>query len=194
MNRDVTVVISTIPKRRNLLNRALESVYNQTVLPAAISIAIDTNRDGGAVTRSRAMSAVQTTWLAHLDDDDEFKPNHLERCLEHAEYSGADIIVPWFQVIGGTDPFPHNRGLVPNAEGKIRNKDGLFPVFGICCLVKTEAAKSLDFVPWKDRPQGYDHPYWLSLEENGYRVEMIPDITWLWHHDSGNTSGRSDKW
>lgn len=75
MKPAITVAIPTIPPRRALLRRALRSVQDQTMPAAAISVAVDLDRQGAWVTRQRALNAVQTPWVAFLDDDDEFLPD-----------------------------------------------------------------------------------------------------------------------
>src|SRR3546814_16209717 len=48
-------------------------------------------------------------WIAFLDDDDEFLPDHLRKLVEHAEATDADVVYPWFELNVG--------GRVDNAKG-----------------------------------------------------------------------------
>ncbi len=190
MNRDVSVVIATIPPRAGMLQRALASVAAQTHTPDHIAIEVDHTRTGDGPTRTRAMAAVRTTWIAFLDDDDELLPEHLQTCLDAAEDTGADVVVPWFAVIGGTDPIPNNRGLQPDPDGRLRNAEGQFPSFGVTNLVRTEVAQAHAFgLGVHD-----DYRFWCDLDEAGACIRMVPEITWLYHHDSANTSGEPDRW
>lgn len=91
----ITVVIPSIPTRKRLLRRALDSVIHQTMPAAAVSVAVDLNREGAAKTRQRAFDAVQTRWTAFLDDDDELLPNHLGTLLSAAENQGGSPSYLW---------------------------------------------------------------------------------------------------
>jgi glycosyltransferase involved in cell wall biosynthesis len=93
---DVTVCIPTIPPRHVMLAQAVQSVALQTLPPAAISIAVDTDRRGAWHTRQRAVDAVTTDWIAFLDDDDLFKPQHLQRLRECADETGASYIYSYW--------------------------------------------------------------------------------------------------
>jgi glycosyltransferase involved in cell wall biosynthesis len=62
-----------------------------TAPPRAIVIEIDHDRTGSAATRNRALAKVDTEWVAFLDDDEEFLPQHLERVTAGQRQSGADV-------------------------------------------------------------------------------------------------------
>jgi hypothetical protein len=94
----ITVVIPSIPPRRSLLRRAVTSVLAQTMPAAALSVVVDSDRLGAAVTRQRALDAVNTRWVAFLDDDDEMKPNHLEALFSAAVDYDALYLWSRFQV------------------------------------------------------------------------------------------------
>jgi len=167
-----------------MLARAIESVLSQTVPAAALSVAVDLGRQGAAMTRQQALDAVSTEWTAFLDDDDELLPQHLERLLACAEQTGADYVYPWFDVVGGTDPFPQHEG---------RPFDPARPVATtITVLVRTELAKRVGFS--NSGPWGEDHQFTLGCIQAGARIVHLPERTWRWHHHSKNTSGCPDRW
>src|SRR6185369_13856147 len=95
----ITVVIPTHPGREALLDRAVASVQAQS-LAAIVEIEFDRVRTGAAATRNRALDRVATDWVAFLDSDDEFKPNHLRACARNAALTGADLVYPWFDCDG----------------------------------------------------------------------------------------------
>jgi glycosyltransferase involved in cell wall biosynthesis len=99
---DVSVIIATQPERAWMLERALESIDRQTVPPAHVIVEVDHGKQGAAKTRNSALERVTTPWVAILDDDDWFHPNHLETLCVGANSSGADLI--------GTYPEPHPPG------------------------------------------------------------------------------------
>ena len=188
MNTGITVVMASIPPRGVLRNAALSSVAAQTLQPAAVSLAIDVDKQGAAATRDRALQAAQTPWVAFLDDDDAFMPQHLEHVYAHAMETDADFVYSWFQVIGGTDPFPPGHFLNPfNPEDPIETT--------ITTLVRTDLAKQVGFKAL-DRGQinsGEDRYFTLGCLEAGANIQHLVERTWYWRHHGMNTSGLPTK-
>lgn len=195
MTATIGVAIPTIPPRTRLLRRALISVHFQTRPADAIYIATDEKGEGASYTRNRAWTELHTDRVAFLDDDDEFMPQHLERCEAWMDETGADMVYPWFEVVGGTDPFPENFG---------RPFDPADPVqTTITCLWKREALEAVGGfvdVPAADAPdqkghrRGEDMRAVERLVALGGTVSHLPEITWLWHHHDTNTSGLPERW
>jgi hypothetical protein len=184
----ITVVTPTILDRHVMLNRAMYSVAMQDHPAHAISVAIDVGRVEGAWgTRTRAMEAAQTEWIAFLDDDDTFHTWHLKRCVEAQKESGADIIVPWFEVVGGLDPFPECRGVQVDPDPTAG-----MPAFGITCLVRRSIIvdNGLKFLNREETGVPEDYHFWLSCRAAGAAFHSIPDETWAYYHHGLNTSGR----
>ena len=90
--RDVTVVTPSLPERPALRDRALCSVERQTVQPFDVIVHIDHAREGAHAARNAALANVVTPWVAFLDDDDEFGPDHLETLIDGANRSDADLV------------------------------------------------------------------------------------------------------
>lgn len=186
---DVTIVIPSIPPRTPLLQRALASVATQTVPVAGVSIAYDMEKVGAGPTRTRALhQAHLSEWVAFLDDDDELLPHHLETLLCCAEAAEADVVWPWFQVIGGTDPVPGNRGKQWNSADP--------HTFPITALVRNELAQACDFPEplTNSGCSGEDWAFWMQLDAMGAKFQHVNTVTWWWHHDSGNTAGLPSRW
>jgi len=189
-NPTVGVAIPSIPPRTELLYRALRSVHAQTYPVTHVSIATDHTRQGAASTRQRALDGITTDWVCYLDDDDEFRPFHVEHLVRFAQESGADYVFSWFDVVGGMDPFPQHFGKRFNPTEPHHTT--------ITVMVKTDLAKAVGF---RDPVggdgaggSGEDWDFTLRCINQGAVVEHLPERTWLWHHDSGNTSGRNDRW
>lgn len=189
----MAVAIPTIPPRQHLLRRAVASVHAQTVRPTSIEVALDVDHHGAAATRNRALAAATTKWLAFLDDDDEFLPQHLERCLAHAADTGADLVYPWFEVVEGFDPL--------GWEGRPFNADEMrrYNYVPVTVLVKRELV--LDAGGFQNRTDGLagatweDWHLWLALLDLGATFSHLPERTWRWHMgDVAHTYGRSDRW
>lgn len=191
---DITVVIPTIPGREQLLTRALDSAAAQTLTPAGIVVELDETGTGAAATRNRALAHVATPWVAFLDDDDQLDPEHLLTLARAQVDTGADLIWPWFRVVGGTDPFPANRG---------RQWDPADPhQFPINVLLRRELLTTLGgfqtvpdgaLDPAGNRA-GEDWHLWLALSELGARFHHVDVETWTWNHHAANTSGLPSRW
>jgi len=186
----ITVVIPSIPPRQVLLRSALASVAVQTLAPAAISVAVDVDREGAPATRQRALEAARTEWVAMLDDDDAFKPQHLEKLHRHAMETGADYVYSWFEVIGGADPFPSTHYTEPfDPENPIETT--------VTVLVKRDLAMSIGYKSLDrghDTNTGEDYRMVLEAVKAGANIQHLVDRTWYWRHHSKNTSGLATRW
>lgn len=193
MRPGISLVIPTIPPRQRLLERALASVFKQVLAPAAIHVITDTERAGAAATRQRGLEMVDTELVAFLDDDDELKPRHLQALHELLTQRGADYAFSWFDVVGGRDPFPPVHGT--------RDWDDARPQHTtITVLVRTELAQGVGF-RWPETERvvdgqvtGEDWSFTVGCLAAGAKIVRTPERTWLWHHDSGNTSGLPSRW
>lgn len=191
----ISVVIPTVAPRRAMLREALRSVADQTLAPDAIIIQEDVNREGAAVTRQKGTDRVDTDTVAFLDDDDVLYPQHLERLHATMQETGADLVYGWFDVQGGTDPFPQFEGL-PWDSAVPRQ-------FPVTYLARTEAIRVAG--GWTDgwdpanaenpgtdeygNRAGEDFRLTLRLVANGAKIVHLPERTWGWRHHVGNTSG-----
>jgi len=187
MNTDlVTVVIPTIPPRRELLGQAVVSTLNQTLPPVALSVAVDTQREGVWATRQRALDAVHTPWVAFLDDDDLWYDHHLATLLGLARDHQADFTYSWFD---GNNPFPMHRG---------RQMDPADPHHTtMTVLVRTALAKEVGFRPHADANPEWPGEDWNFIQgcvASGARFAGTSEVTWLYRLWSGNTSGMPTRW
>jgi glycosyltransferase involved in cell wall biosynthesis len=181
----VAVAIPSIPVRPDLLQRAVGSVLRQTYPVRQLSISVDHERLGAAGNRQRALNGVaaDTDWVAFLDDDDAFMPEHIEKLVNFARETGADYVFSWFQVVAGGDPFPQHFGKKYDVTAPHHTT--------ITVMVKTELAQSVGFRP---AGGGEDWDFTLRCIEAGAKIEHLPERTWYWYHDTQNTSGRPDRW
>lgn len=214
MIKDITVCIATIPPRAKLLRRALASVAEQTLQPAAIVVEYDHEHTGAAATKNRALAAVRTPWVAFLDDDDQFLPHHLETLRHYARrfpdnmtdtkrypdvlYSVPDVP----QLPGRRDP--NGRYGMPFNADELRRRSYIQTT----SLVRTDLLKEAGGFQLPDRtmPDGSPCPYddwgaWLALLERGARFLHVPEVTFVWNHwgfgmpgHPGNTSGDPVRW
>lgn len=185
---DVTVVIPSLPTRRKQRQRAVESVATQTHPARAVIVEQDHHKAGAALTRNAALSRVETEWTAFLDDDDYLLPHHLATLCKAAQDTGADVVWPWFRVEGGTDPFPMHRGRQWNPDDP--------HIFPITTLVRTERLREVrGFQPGtRVAPDGRivageDWRLWNALSQAGAVFHHVNEVTWVWVHWGGNSSG-----
>jgi len=197
--KDLTVVITTIPTRRVRLEKALASVKSQTLQPKEIIVQTDTQGLGAPANRDAGLQRVKTPLVAFLDDDDYFYPEHLETLYGAQKDEDADIVYSWFDVEGGTDPFPENFGKPFDPDNPVQTT--------VTTLCKTKTVRDAG---------GYSNTYGLNEEQlatfaqgntvgedfrmvmsalkNGAKIHHVPKKTWAYVHWHGNTSGRPTVW
>lgn len=195
----ITVVIPTIPPRSDLLAQAVDSVRMQTQLPTAVIIEQDLHHEGAGVTRTRALQRVTTPWVAFLDDDDLFMPQHLERLWEHKACTDCDYAYSWFETLpAGGDPFPPTHFTEPWDPAAPRQTT-------VTTLVRRQLAQEVGFLG--DPRETNDgmragEDWWFTLECNRLGViSHLAEKTWYWRHWGfgqrgvpGNTSGLGSRW
>jgi hypothetical protein len=189
---DVTVVIPAHPARlhNGMLDRALASVYKQTLLPQAISVAIDTAGEGAAVNRQRALDGVKTNWIAFLDSDDELLPNHLQALTDVAKALDAVFVYSWFEPVGMADPLGHFG--IPF--------DPLTPHHTtMTVLVRTDVAKEVGFTA-AAAGSPFGNEDWLFIlgvceiaVDRGLKMIHLAERTWRYHGHGLNTCGMPHK-
>lgn len=192
---DITVVVPSIPPRADLLKRALTSIENQIYPAARVVVEYDNNREGAALTRQRGLWRVVTPWVAFLDDDDEFLPQHLSALRACADKYEADFVFSWYRVVGGTDPRPQEFGLPWSPEHPRQTT--------ITTLVNTDLAlkvggfidkgEDIDLTSPDRHYAGEDWRFTRRINEAG-KIVHLPEVTWLWHHHGANTSGLPTRW
>ncbi|MGW0837563.1 glycosyltransferase family 2 protein [Streptomyces prunicolor] len=192
---EITVAIPAHPARvaNGMLDRAVASVRNQLLPAADISIAIDENGDGAAVTRQRALDAVKTKWTAFLDSDDVFYPEHLKILAAGAKIFNASYVFSYYMVhFPDGRPWPQNDPL--GHFGKPFNPAAPHQTT-ITTLVRTELAKAVGFhEPPPDsvvggHRGGEDWHFTIGCVDAGAKIVHIPRRTWCWTHHRGNSSG-----
>jgi len=196
----ITVVVTAIPQRRlNMLPRALTSVAEQWLAPMHIVVSMDLFAHGAAKTRDRGLDMVTTEYVAFLDDDDWFYPQHLHLLRDCLQREDADLVYPWFDVEGGRDPFPPNFEFDP--------WDPLNPhQTTICFLAKTDVLREhggfdADFTDEAEDPgvdaqgnrSGEEFRLVCRINEAGGRIVHLPERTFCWRHHPANSSGLASR-
>ncbi|GAA1281624.1 glycosyltransferase family 2 protein [Saccharothrix xinjiangensis] len=191
---DIGVVIPTHRARiaNGMTQRAIGSVWAQTLPAAELHVPVDPGGGGAWTTRDRGLQAVRAEWTAFLDSDDEFMPHHLETLARCAQETGADYVYSYYQVRNGfgheiaADPLGHF-GRVFDPADPIQTT--------ITTLVRTELAQEAGFhAPPADarvggQRYGEDYQFTLACVALGAQVVHVPQRTWWWNHHGRNTSG-----
>ena len=181
----ITVCIPTHPARfaSGLLKRALDSVLTQTLKPERILILNDAAREGVGVIRQRLLDDVRTEWVAWIDSDDEWMPEHLEKLMRVAEETDSVYVFSWMH---GADPLGHF-GLPFNPCTPHHTTMNV--------LVRTDIAKEVGFQPNQHGP--FANEDWGFITgvaklacERGLKMTHLAERTWTYHVGHGNTSGQ----
>lgn len=182
----ITVCIAAHPARlrSGLLARATASVYAQTQGPEAVLIVVDSERKGAGWTRRTLLSLVDTEWIAWLDSDDEWLPEHLEKLHRVAVETDSVFVFSWFHAL--VDPLGHF-GLPFNPCTPHHTTMGV--------LVRTDIAREVGF---PDNAAGpFANEDWAFITgvsklacERGLRMTHLAERTWHYHMGHGNSSGQ----
>jgi glycosyltransferase involved in cell wall biosynthesis len=198
VNHDITVCLASIPPRAEMLARALKSVAEQTLQPAAIVVEYDHEHTGAAATKNRALAKVTTPRVAFLDDDDWFLPHHLEALSKHMDEADADLVysVP---IIPQNPTYTRTYGhwWRPFDEAILRRESFIQTTV----LARTELVRRRGFYC----PPGSIYDDWglcLGVLDHGGKISHLQAETFTWEHwqvngtatNPGNTSGQAHRW
>lgn len=174
-----------------MVDRAVASVWAQTLQPVELHVVVDRHGGGAWVTRDRGLQAVRAEWVAFLDSDDVWMPDHLES-LAGPTREGADYVYSYYQVRDAhgqdhpADPLGHFGETFDPAD----------PIqTTITTLVRTELAQKVGFhAPPIDatvggQRYGEDFQFTLDCVAQGAAIVHVPRRTWWWYHHGRNTSG-----
>lgn len=179
------------------LQRALSTVLCQTLKPAAVIVEWDHQRTGAAATKNRALEKVATEYVAFLDDDDEFLPEHLDTLRAYADSTDADVVYSIPRVPGTNFVSTESQYGKPFNAEVLRQRSFIQTT----SLVRAELFKKAGGF---QTPPGSDYDdwgAWLALLDLGAKFVHVPEVTFIWNHYGvgrpgilGNTSGRPDRW
>jgi hypothetical protein len=187
----ISVAIATIPPRANLLSRALASVTAQTLAPTAVIVEWDHNRTGAGPTKNRAIEKVTTEWLAMLDDDDAFLPDHLEKLYRCAMETGADVVypIPRWEIPDGYSANTLRFGLPFDPE-ELRRR----PYIPNTVLVRTELVCQVGGFECYPGTAWDDYGLFIKLLDAGAKFVHLTEVTWVWNQRGQNTAGLPTSW
>lgn len=197
---NIAVVIATIPPRRSMLGRCLQSVYAQQYQPDLVVVTTDKEGNGTAATRSAALRSVplRYQWVAFVDDDDFLYATHLQALWDVAkDRPDLDVIYPWFD---WTDGWKLNlEGPHGDPEGKpfddaaaewIMTRGNFIPITALVRHSTLIEAGGFDPAPQSEHRVPDDLLLWRSMLAVGAKFYHVPHRTWQYSFHEGNTLGR----
>ena len=183
----VTVITPSMPSRAAQLAECIASVAAQTVTPAAHLISISDpgtpNARHAAQQRNALLSAVTTTWVAALDDDDLYRPSYF-RDLADTLGTDADLVYSF----PTAEPLPH---VNVNGWSSQTLTSELHSHNFICATVCVRAGVLRDVGGWPvDQEDGLfpggtefeDHALLIRLAEAGAKFACVPVENWVYRH------------
>ena len=168
---DITVLTCTIPGRENYLDRCIDSVRRQTVGVRAHLIASDDGTLGPIEKYNQLARAVDTEWLAILDDDNYWLDEHAETIA--AEFDNADVIYTWDG--GGTRP---RIQLAHFEQVELAKHFAETNSVDQSCAIRTETFLSVGGFQLSTRLM--DQDLWYRIAQAGGRFLAIPNVTWFY--------------
>ena len=168
---DLTVLTCTIPGREDYLDRNIDSVRRQTVAVHSHLIASDDGSLGPLVKYNALAKAVDTEWLAILDDDNYWLDEHVEMIIP--EFDNADVIYTWDG--GGTRPRKQLSGFT---QEQLIQHFTETNTLDQSCAIRTEMFRKVDGFRLSNRSM--DHDLWLRIARAGGRFLAIPKMTWFY--------------
>lgn len=195
----VTVCTPTIPPRGEQLARAVRSVAEQTVKPAAHLVMVDVHREGAPAMLDKVIAHAVTEWVAILADDDEFLPHHLETLWNLLDETGADVAYSHFKYshLDDAGHLERFRGQPFDYENP-RQMTGVF--MGRRQLLLDIGGHSAGFFAESyDRDEqgnriGEDFHLVKRLAHEKIPVAVTGEVTWIYHTGHKNTLGMPSAW
>jgi hypothetical protein len=177
----LAVVITSIDERWPFpLDRAYASVLEQTRKPDFIitSRALPGEDCGRQKDRVTKALPPEVEWVAYLDDDDYFFPQHIELLEQRALATGADMVYPWFEFdrpTGGGNVLAPYEGKPFDPEELRRNN-----YIPVTVLLRRSVVDAVGGFPPPNPPAYDDWLLWLRLLDHGAKIEHLPERTWMW--------------
>jgi glycosyltransferase involved in cell wall biosynthesis len=196
---DVTVCTATIPTRVELLQRATQSVTNQTLKVKEHSIKIDLDKLGQSAVLDQIIEQATTKYVAILDDDDELLPNHIELLYKKIIETDADLVFPHFKYSNISDA-----GHLEKFRGLPWDNNNPHQV-PVTWIAKRQAILDVggfsgDFdvlsyeVDNEGNRIGNDFNLVKKLAKANKYITNISEITWIYHVGHGSTLGMPIRW
>lgn len=199
---DITVVIPAYNREDTVARAVLSALGQDPRPPSEVLVVDDGSRDrtaevaswagarvitqanageGGA--RNSGLRAAGSRWVAFLDSDDQWLPNHLAVLIDHA--AGHVLVgsnaraVPSGRLVG----HPRATPFIVESNTMLWPESPLSPS---ASMVDRSAA--LGAGGFSSLRLGADREFWCRLLERGTGI-LVPDVTCIYHEHAGQISG-----
>lgn len=181
----ITVCIACHPSRMSggMLDNAVVSASMQMLQPDAILIYNDNQRHGAGRSRQALLEQVRTEWVAWLDSDDTWEPEHLQKLYQVAVETGSVYVYSWFH---GPDPLGHFG--IPFDPCRPHHTT-------MAILERTDIAAEAGFCDTQEGP--YSNEDWYHIVrfseiccQRGLKMTHLAEKTWHYHQQGQNSSGK----
>ena len=168
----ISIIIPTIKGREEMLKEALDSVYNQTVLPYEIILFKGGKNNKGKINNKIAGSKCDA--FIQFCDDDKLDPTYIEKTTKKMEETKADIVGTWLENFGDETGI-HGFNKMP---------------FGTS-LIKKSIWKKVGGYD-EDLGVGDDSDFYTMCINNGAKIESIPEPLLKYRQHKSNWSKSGD--
>lgn len=215
----VSAVIATY-NRPGMLHRALESVLGQTFKDfdvwvvddgsktaksvceemdekfaergvALNCLSLEENSGYYAVPRNQAIVLCKASYIAYLDDDNEWDPDHLEALMEEMERGGTDLVYSRWRYRGegpgeGQDSL-FVQATPPAVAGLLQSPQLNFVDSSSILHSKAAAQAKFGGTPWNDALQRFgDWEFVGRWVTAGLRLRGLDKVTFTYHWHGAN--------
>ena len=138
---------------------------------------IDASQNRGvSIARQITKEKATGEWLTWLDADDIFLPRRLEKMLDHAWNSGADIVSDKYEVIDVDGKLLNKQLEAPDYLTQDENFTRLFERNRMLPhpLISKHCFQTVDYDTRLSTSEDYD--YWLKCVYRGFRFSKISDV------------------
>jgi type III secretory pathway component EscS len=179
----ISVITPTIPGRAFMLQQAMTSVQDQTLLPLDHVVIVDSGHAigepwGPAHIRNMAIQATKQSYVAFLDDDDVLDNVHLDVLAHVLVEHDADLAYSFCRFDG-----PEINPIFVNQvyDRETLREHGIFPI-----TVLVNRSSLLDCGGFNEEDQYEDWALWNRMADNGCRFACVPEVTWTYRtgHES----------
>jgi hypothetical protein len=200
----ITVLTVTIPGREHLLAEQVATIFAQTVpverqlICAHLPTTSEEPQVHYSAAKNSMLPAVSTPWVAVLNDDDLWLPNHVETVLPHLK--NADVIYTWDA--GRSRP---RMDCNDRSTQEIADQLGRANFIDGNCLIRRKLLEKVGGFPtdWVGEKLGQGGHYaltkacfedwalWQRICRAGGRFRCVPVETWRYRMGTpgGNLSG-----
>jgi glycosyltransferase involved in cell wall biosynthesis len=212
----ISVVIPAY-NRETLITPTLDSVQAQILRPLEVLIVDDRSTDrtvaviqdyarqhpglnvkclpqeknqGVSAARNRGVREAQGDWIAFLDSDDMWEPNHLQALADGQAQSGAEVVFACAKGFSDTDPSVSSR----TWGWRFQSTDEILRYLIKGCHILPSALMMrrqvfLDSGLFDEEPaiqHAEDLDLWLRLAANGTRFHLVRELTCLYRQHSAS--------